>query len=170
MLIWFSPFLSGHSYTVSTGSTSSCLLLDICEYILISSPPLSYAFSAFILGGHLHFFVALTMWRTFKSPFPTLPFLPSWSIIFLLLSIRVGSFPNTWNFTCLKTYSLYFHLTLLQICSFSYQYYLSTNRRCSKSWSHLWLFILSRQPVINPAKFPWVQCCSPFMQIFKLVS
>lgn len=38
---WFSLFLSGCSYSVST---SSCFLLDTCEYIQILSPSLNYSF------------------------------------------------------------------------------------------------------------------------------
>lgn len=45
LLPWFPPFLSGHSYTVST---SSWLLLDTCEYLLIPFLPLNYSFSGFI--------------------------------------------------------------------------------------------------------------------------
>lgn len=73
LLPWFPPFLSGHSYTVST---SSWLLLDTCEYLLIPCLPLNYSFSGFILGGQ--FYVTSTLQRTFKSLFPTLPPLPSW--------------------------------------------------------------------------------------------
>lgn len=52
LLPWFPPFLSGHSYTVST---SSWLLLDTCEYLLIPCLPLNYSFSGFILGGQFYF-------------------------------------------------------------------------------------------------------------------
>ena len=46
-------------------TSSSCLLLGICECRLLSSPPLSYSFSVVILGGHFYFLWLPTMQRNF---------------------------------------------------------------------------------------------------------